>query len=296
MVGCKTVKYPIVLDCTGEALEIEDLDFVPYTGANKDVNLGEWGVKLGNLEFDTTPTNAPIIEGSLGWNATEGTLDLVLKGGDVNLQVGQEQVMRVLNGTGIALTKASYKAVRVNSAQDQRLRVSLAQASSAANAKDTIGLVAEDIGIGEEGFVTTFGLIENINTTGSLQSEVWIDGQELYLSAGTAGGLTKIKPDKEVKIGFVAYSHIGQGKIFVNISNIAQSFTTLKTFSSTGLLTSFTFNHLFGSTPNFVGITPLTEDAMEYSHITYNNLSVTIYYLVAPPVGVNNLIFNITII
>ena len=44
MAGCKnTVKYPIIIDCNGNTLEIEDLDFVPYTGANKDVDLGEFG-------------------------------------------------------------------------------------------------------------------------------------------------------------------------------------------------------------------------------------------------------------
>ena len=71
---------------------------------------------------------------------------------------------------------------------------------------------------------------------------------------------------------------------------------TTQTFSSTGLLTSFSFNHLFGSIPNHVGIEPLTEDARDYSHITYDSTSVTIHYLVAPPIGVNNLIFNAIVI
>jgi len=71
--------------------------FVPYTGATQDVNLGEFGVQLGNIEFDITPTNAPTGVGSMAWNDAAGTLDLKLKGGAVTLQIGQETVARVVN-------------------------------------------------------------------------------------------------------------------------------------------------------------------------------------------------------
>lgn len=296
MATCNTVKYPIIIDCTGQALEIEQLDYVPYTGANKDVDLGEFGVKLGNIEFDTSPTGVPNTEGSVSWNETDGTLEIKLKGGDVTLQVGQEEVIRAINGTGTNLTQTAYKAVRVNSAQGQRLKVVLAQANTEANAKNTIGLVTENISNNQEGYITTFGLVRDINTTGTLQGEVWADGDQLYLSSSVAGGLTKVKPAKAITVGFVGHAHATQGKIFVRIHNETTPFLSTQTFSSTGLLTSFSFNHLFGSTPNFVGIEPLTEDAREYSHITYNSTSVTIHYLIAPPVGTNNLIFNATVL
>jgi len=78
--------------------------FVPYTGATSDVDLGEFGVQLGNLEFDNTPTNIPTNAGSLVWNDTDGTLDLKLKGGNVTLQVGQETVIRVVNKTATNVT------------------------------------------------------------------------------------------------------------------------------------------------------------------------------------------------
>lgn len=297
MAGCKsTVKYPIVIDCNGNIFEIEDLDYVPYTGANKDVDLGEFGLKTGNIEFDTSPTNKPTTEGSASWNSTDGTLDLTLKGADVTLQVGQEQVIRVVNGTGADLTQAAYKAVRVNAAQGQRLKVALAQSNTETNSKNTIGLVTEDISNNQEGYVTTFGLVRDINTTGSLQGESWNDGDQLYLSSSVAGGLTKVKPPRAVSVGFVGHAHITQGKIFVRIHNEATPYTTTQTFSSTGLELSFSFNHLFGSTPNHIGIEPLTEAARGYSHITYSPTSVTIHYLVAPPVGTNNLIFNAIVV
>jgi hypothetical protein len=72
--------------------------FVPYTGATDDVDLGEFEIKAGQVEFDQTPTGTAGV-GIMRWNDSDGTVDLGLKGGNVTLQVGQEQVLRVVNKT-----------------------------------------------------------------------------------------------------------------------------------------------------------------------------------------------------
>jgi len=199
-------------------------DAVPYTGATADVNLGEFGLIIGNIEFDNTPTNIPTNAGAMVWNDTDGTLDLKLKGGNVTLQIGQEQVLRVVNktATNINLLEANYQAVRVTGAQGQRLKVDLAQATSDNLSAETIGLVTETINNNQEGFITTSGLIRNINTTGSLQSETWADGDILYLSPTVAGRVTKTKPSAPnhlVIIGYVVSAHATQGSIFVKVDN-----------------------------------------------------------------------------
>jgi hypothetical protein len=57
---------------TNVFITANDLDLkVPYTGATSDVNLGEFGIQLGNLEFDNTPTNVPTGSGSLHGNDTD---------------------------------------------------------------------------------------------------------------------------------------------------------------------------------------------------------------------------------
>jgi len=197
---------------------------VPYTGAVSDVNLGEFGIQLGNLEFDNTPTNIPTTTGSLYYNDADGTLDLILKGGNVKLQIGQESVVRVVNktSTNIDLLEANYQAVRVTGAQGQRLKVDLAQATNDLLSAETIGLVTETITNNQEGFITTSGLVRNINTTGSLQSETWLDGDVLYLSPTVAGTITKVKPiapNHLVIIGYVISAHATQGTIFVKVDN-----------------------------------------------------------------------------
>jgi len=197
---------------------------VPYTGATEDLNLGEFGLLTGNIEFDNTPTNIPTTAGSMVWNDTDGTVDLILKGGNVTLQIGQENVLRVVNktATNINLLEANYQAVRVTGAQGQRLKVDLAQATTDALSAETIGLVTETINNNEEGFITTSGLIRNINTTGSLQSETWADGDILYLSPTVAGRVTKVKPTAPnhlIIVGYVVSAHATQGSIFVKVDN-----------------------------------------------------------------------------
>jgi len=158
------------------------------------------------------------------WNDTDGTVDLGLKGGNVTLQVGQEQVLRVVNktATNVNLLEANYQAVRVTGAQGQRLKVDLAQATTDLLSAETIGLVTETINNNQEGFITTSGLIRNINTTGSIQSETWVDGDILYLSPTVAGRVTNVKPSAPnhlIIVGYVVSAHITQGSIFVKVDN-----------------------------------------------------------------------------
>jgi len=196
---------------------------VPYTGATSDVDLGEYELKAGQFEFDQTPTGTSGVA-VMQWNDTDGTLDLGLKGGNVTLQVGQEQVVRVVNktATNVNLLEANYQAVRVTGAQGQRLKVDLALATNDVLSAETIGLVTETINNNQEGFITTSGLVRGINTTGSLQGETWADGDVVYLSPTTAGNITNIKPTAPnhlVIIGYVVSAHITQGSIFVKVDN-----------------------------------------------------------------------------
>jgi hypothetical protein len=197
--------------------------FVPYTGATDDVDLGEFEIKAGQVEFDQTPTGTAGV-GIMRWNDSDGTVDLGLKGGNVTLQVGQEQVLRVVNktATNVDLLEANYQAVRVTGAQGQRLKVDLAQAINDTLSAETIGLVTETINNNQEGFITTSGLVRGINTTGSLQGETWADGDILYLSPTTAGNATKVKPvapNHLIILGYVIRAHINQGSIFVKVDN-----------------------------------------------------------------------------
>lgn len=198
--------------------------YVPYTGATRNVDLGEYELKAGQLSLDTTPTGTAAV-GTTRWNDAIGSSETTLKGGSVILKNGIDLVARVVNKVtpNTTLTKANYPAVRVSGAQGQRLAVAYAQANNDNNSADTIGLVIETIATNQEGFIMTVGQLEGVNTTGSLQGETWVDGDVLYLSPTTPGALTNIKPTgltgHIVVMGYVEYAHAIHGKIYVKIMN-----------------------------------------------------------------------------
>jgi len=173
------------------------------------------------IDFNTGSTVVGDI-GRMTWNNDEGTIDIGMKGGNVTLQVGQEQLARVVNQSGGVLLEQSYQAVRITGAQGNRLSVNLAQADNDDNSADTLGLVTETIDAGGEGFVTTSGLVRKINTTGALQGELWSEGDILYLSPTIAGQITNVKPsapEHMVIIGYVARAHATVGSIYVKVNN-----------------------------------------------------------------------------
>jgi nitrogen fixation protein len=199
-------------------------NFVPYTGATGDVDLGEYEIKVGQIELDQTPTGTASVAVTR-WNDTNGTTETTLKGGSVVIKNGIDLVVRVVNKVtpSTTLTKAAYQVVKISGAQGQRLAVGLAQGNNDNNSADTLGLAIETILPNEEGFIMAVGQLENINTTGSLQGETWADGDVLYLSPTTPGAITKVKPNGStghiVVLGYVEYAHANNGKIYVKVMN-----------------------------------------------------------------------------
>jgi hypothetical protein len=200
----------------------QDLQSVTDLGATTTNAINTAGITSDYLLLDTAATNTNAV-GKIVWNDTLGTGEIGLKGGNINAKLAQDLYARVVNKTTQNLLRANYQAVKVQSAQGQRLAVNFAQANNDNNSADTIGIVAENINNNQEGFVITVGQIENINTTGSLQGETWEDGDVIYLSPTTAGSLTNVKPNGStghiIVIGYVEYAHQNNGKIYVKIMN-----------------------------------------------------------------------------
>lgn len=181
----------------------------------------EDNVVISEIQFDN-----PAVSGEklLTWNNTDGTLNLGLKGGNVTLQIGQEEVALVVNKSGIDLLEADFRVVKVLGAQGQRLSVGLAQADSDINSATTLGVVTETILNNAEGFITTVGMVNNINATGAKSFgglETWNDGDVLYLDPVNAGYMTNVKPITPahlITIGYVVNA-AHNGKIYVKIDN-----------------------------------------------------------------------------
>ena len=168
--------------------------------------------QIGSVDFHTASPVATTV-GRITWDDGSGTALLGLKGGNINLPIGQEEDALVYNGTGSALARGQV--VRIVGAQGQRPRIDLAAAINDANSSKTFGIVAEPIVDGAEGFVTTFGIVNNINTA------AFTEGASLWLSP-SAGGIVStmpIQPYHNVFIGYCLKSHASSGRIFVKIQN-----------------------------------------------------------------------------
>ena len=166
-----------------------------------------------NIQFEIIPSVKSTNPGSLSWNDTDGCLDIILKGGNVSLQVGQEQVQRMVNKSGVNVVDG--QAVYVSGAQGNRVAFKLANANSEATSKATLGIVTEAISNNGEGFVTTEGLVRGLNTS------AWAEGDLLYLDS-VDGGLTNVVqtyPNHNVTMGYVVRSHAVVGSIYVKVNN-----------------------------------------------------------------------------
>jgi len=169
--------------------------------------------QLMNVDFSTSNVAAGAV-GRLTWNDTDGTLDLGLKGGNVTLQIGQEQNVRIYNETASGFT--DMQVVRVTGSSGTRLTADLAQANAENTSASTLAIMTEPAASHAEGFATTFGLIRQVNTS------AFSEGATLYLSPSTAGGITTTRPtapNHTVILGWCVRSHATQGQIYVNINN-----------------------------------------------------------------------------
>jgi len=171
------------------------------------------------VQFFLEP-NIAAQEGRAIWNDEDGTLNIGLKGGVVNLQVGQEMVLRGKNTSGITIDNGM--AVRISGASGNKPEFGLSEADVPATA-GSIGLATEDILNNANGYVTTFGLVRDIDTSGTPVSETWSAADRLYVS-NTAGKLTNVAPsstERIIFIGIVLMAHATEGIIWVNPINVS---------------------------------------------------------------------------
>ena len=106
------------------------------------------------------------------------------------------------------------------------------------------GIATQSINAGEDGYITIDGKVRNVDTTGALVGEVWVDGDVLYAKPNDAGRLTKVTPaDNELRmpIASVVHAHTN-GTLEVRvlpfnenmIAKRADKWTTARTITLSG--------------------------------------------------------------
>lgn len=197
---------------------------VPYTGASTEVNLGtNWLSQVRGVHFEvgdipTTPT-----EGQVCYDLKNLCLAVAMYGG-AKLQIGQELYIIVYNDSGSDITdghvvyqNGSARIEYVSGKFGDYPTVRLAQAN-AVGTSNAIGVSTTLIPNGGFGFVTAFGLVNNLNTS------AWSDGVQLYLSADVAGDMTSTPPttpNRSVLVARVIRAHATAGNIMLGLQQFA---------------------------------------------------------------------------
>jgi len=120
----------------------------------------------------------------------------------------------VRNSTGSTIAKG--KVVYLSGATGNRPNALLAKADAEITSSKTIGMVIADIANNTDGYVAIQGTLETLDTSG------FSAGDQLWLSASTAGGMVNTapsEPNHTVFIGYVARVHPTQGRVVLAIQN-----------------------------------------------------------------------------
>lgn len=253
---------------------------VPYRYANDTVLLGEYPIRAGQFRFDLTPT-MPTVVGGMYWDTGNVTVSLPLNA-DVNLQIGQESLVRARNNTGSTVTNGQV--VYIAGAQGNNPTIGLADADSAATSQ-VIGVATEDIADNGTGFVTVSGVVNGVNTSS------WNAGDKLYLST-TNGHLTNTPPTSphiSVMVG-TALNSTNNGRIFVspsqpiatdtnllNGTNVPPTQYAVKSYVQSQGYGTGTIKALTGDvTASGTGTVTATLATVNASPATYTNATVTV--------------------
>ena len=167
--------------------------------------------KLDNTVAQFTPQTDPGIgEGQVFYDSGKHALS-VISDVDMVLNLGQEEVIRVINNSGAAIPNS--KAVYITGAVNGLPAIALAKADAYSTAS-VPGITTHEIADGDEGFITHAGTLGG-NFAGYALDEA------LFLSDITAGEFTNTPPEIVTKLGIITRAD-PDGAMLVKIANLVQ--------------------------------------------------------------------------
>ena len=203
------------------------------------------------VQFNTEPQGfptGPLANGTVYWDDADAikTLNIVMEdSGEVIQHIGEETYYRIKASASITKGQAVMFTGAVGASGG--LRGAPAAGLTAFQNELVLGVATQDILLNEWGYVTWFGEVKKVNTTGGV--EAWAQGDILFYNPAVAGGLTKnvpVAPNPKVIVAAVVHVSATVGILFVRP----------------------TFGSALGSTDSNVEITGLANtDLLQYDSI-----------------------------
>ena len=141
----------------------------------------------GNVIADVVQLRGGVgTQGEMSWSTDEETVKLIMDG--TTLYMGQDTFVHVRNNTASIITKGTAVYATGTLGASGRITVAPMIANGTIAGRYFVGLAAENIAIGADGQVCSYGKIRQINTN------AYTDGDVLWLSPTVAGQLTTTEP------------------------------------------------------------------------------------------------------
>ena len=169
---------------------------------------------VNSIAMDTTPTGSLTTAGQMMWSADDETLDIQLNG--FAMHTGQHVLYHVRNSTGSTIAKGVPVMFAGTTGNSGKLLIQPWNGTGPSTY--FMGLTAESLTNGSEGFVIAFGKLNGIQTNGGNYGETWADGEIIYAGT-TTGSLTKTQPaapNPHVQVLAVVHAHASNGTVFIN--------------------------------------------------------------------------------
>jgi len=161
------------------------------------------------IQADTSSSEPPWEPGRLFWDNVNHTYAIFNDQSAITLQIGQGNYIRVIAGEALGDGKPVY----ILGSIDPYPIVYLAQADAFNLKSGVVGLTTQTISSGSQGWITTQGRINGLNTLG------FSNGGAMFLGT-TTGSLSPFPPGQPyptVLCGYCVFSDASSGKILVNV-------------------------------------------------------------------------------
>jgi hypothetical protein len=159
------------------------------------------GLNASYIDFDTLYANN-YAEGRMKWNVDENSVEIGLSA-NLSGTALIDDYWYVKNQTGSPIAAGQLVYASGTLGTSGRILVSPYIANGTIDAKYVLGVVAETIPDGEDGYVITKGKLRGINTS------AYVDGTVLWASTANAGNLTDTVPQApnfRLPVAFVVHS------------------------------------------------------------------------------------------
>jgi hypothetical protein len=159
--------------------------------------------------------------GRVYYDLDQSALTVFSEIADTELIIGQEEHYLVKNQTGGTISKGELVTFAGTIGSSGRLLISRANQTLISSSIYVMGVAANTMNTGDDGFVIAFGKIRGIQTDGANYTQSWSDGDILYPHPTIPGGFSNIQPSQskwKLVTAAVVKADASNGTLFIRLT------------------------------------------------------------------------------